>query len=115
MSMAHPDRPSDDQTSLSPWQRFHMLYFRFLYFMVRRVVALWFTVLGSIATLMAGIWVLSGKPIDVNGAPTTGLVARLLYLVAFVIPTILGWLLWRLKPFDPHDKWMKRRFGKLKP
>ncbi|MGE5625149.1 MAG: hypothetical protein ACM3ZT_06350 [Bacillota bacterium] len=107
--MMNPEHTDDGQAPLSPWQRFLVLYFKFLNFMLRRVVALWFMVLGSIATVMAVIWALLGKPIDVNGVPTTSMVARLLYVAAFLIPTVLGYLLWCSKPFDPHNHWITRR------
>lgn len=88
-------------------------YRRFSQFMLHRFVALWFMVIGGLGTLMALIWVLLGQPIVMNGTPTYSVGARILYVLVFLIPTVVGWLLWRSKPVDPDDSWIRRGFDKM--
>ena len=77
------------------------LYWRFFNFMVRRVVAVCFTVGGSYAALASVPIVLPGGTVVIDGARTDDMVIRAFTVVFPLVVALLGIALFRSKPFVP--------------
>ena len=81
-------------------------YVRLIRFMALRVFASLLMVFGFLGFLTAGIHVLVGGRVEVNGVATTDSGQRLLYVVAFLLPAALGLFLWRIYSYRkaPSEK-----------
>ena len=77
------------------------LYWRFFNFIVRRVVASAFVVVGCFVAAANTPALLPGGTIPVNGVPTDDLVFRLASVGMPLLAAILGAALFRAKPFVP--------------
>jgi hypothetical protein len=85
---------------------FITLYQRFIRFLLHRVFAAWFMIIGSLMTLMDGVWVLMGKLTDAHGQPS-GVLAQLAYVLMPLLGALLGLFMWRIYPYkrkrQPED------------
>lgn len=79
------------------------VYWRFFNFLVRRVVASAFVVVGGIVAAADIPALLPGGTIPVNGVPTDDLVFRLASVGMPLLVAILGIALYRAKPFVPQS------------
>ena len=81
------------------------LYWRFFNFMVRRVVAVGFVVVGSLIAL-SGILALIDPTgtVLVNGVPQADLLYRIFGVLLPGVIAILGVLLYRAPPFEPRER-----------
>lgn len=76
-------------------------YNRFLFFLIRRVVAPGFVLFGSLLTLVNLPSLAPGATIEFNGVPTDDLVIRSISVLMPLVVAILGVMLYRAKP--PSD------------
>jgi hypothetical protein len=79
------------------------LYWRIFNFLVRRVVAVGFVVVGSMIGLMNLPNLFFGGTINVDGAPSDDIVFRLVVVLLPFLVSILGIALYRIAPFSPDN------------
>jgi hypothetical protein len=76
------------------------MYLRIFNFLVRRVVAIAFSIGGTVVALAGLPAILPGGTIDVNGVPSTDLIFRWAAVVLPFVVAALGVALYRAKPFN---------------
>lgn len=81
--------------------KLRLAYWRFLNFLVRRVVALGFVGTGAVISIWNLPSVLPGGAIGVNGQPSSDIGMRALAVALPLLVAGLGVLLFRANPFYP--------------
>ncbi len=76
------------------------LYWRIFNFLVRRVIAIFFVVIGLVNLSS----LLPGGTINVSGSPSDDIVFRLVAVLLPIVVAALGVVLYRVAPFDPNKK-----------
>jgi hypothetical protein len=79
------------------------LYWRFFNFLVRRVVAVGFVVVGSILAVVNLPSLLPGGTIHVDGSPSSDIVLRVVAVLLPIVVAALGVALYRVAPFVPGN------------
>ncbi|WP_293003330.1 hypothetical protein [Nevskia sp.] len=79
------------------------LYWRVFNFLVRRVVALAFLAGGITVAIINGTSLMPDGTVNVEGAPSTDMVMRLVAVVLPLVVAGLGVLLFRVPPFNPEE------------
>jgi H+/Cl- antiporter ClcA len=80
------------------------LYWRIFNFLVRRVIAVGFVVVGFVIGLVNLNSLLPGGTIKVGGSPSSDIVFRLAAVLLPIVVTALGVMLYRVAPFSPSKK-----------
>ena len=78
-------------------------YWLFFNFMVRRVVASGFVVIGLIIALSNFKAILPDGTIMMNGSPTDDIVLRAVSVFMPLVISVLGIALYRVEPFKPNE------------
>ena len=77
------------------------MYWRIFNFLVRRVVAVGFIVVGLAVGLMSLPALLPGGTVNIDGSPTSDIALRLVSVFLPLVVGALGVALYRAVPFDP--------------
>jgi hypothetical protein len=88
---------------LSGIMKIHKLYWQFLNFLIRRIVAVGF-VFGGIVLFVYGVpSILPGGIVQFNGQPTDDMVFRIFSALFPLVVVVLGIFLFRAKPYYPGN------------
>jgi len=79
-----------------------LAYWRFFNFVLRRIVATGFMLIGLIVASSQARSLLPGGTVDVNGAPSGDLILRILAVGLPLFVSVFGVFLFRAKPYYPQ-------------